>query len=128
MKIRRILEGVKMKLNEKIGTEKEIKIKDNVEILDIKPIFNIKTYDAILSLSIKPYKNFPSVLITHGEIVEIPRLEETEFLVEGDLQINSVAKSPEELYEILNLFKTYLVGTLKSVEANIQKIEKKIGE
>jgi len=100
--------------------------KENVEIFDIKTIFNIKTYDATFSLSIKPYKDFPSTLIAYGEIIEIPRREGIEHQVEGHTQINSTAKSKEELYEILHLHKTYLLAILANIEENIQKIE--IGE
>ena len=53
-------------------------------------------------------------------------MERTEYQVEGHVQINSIAKSPEELHKILNLFKTYLEGILKNVESNIQRIEKEI--
>ena len=109
----------------KIDDKKEnVKIKDNIEVFDIKTIFNIKTYDATFSLSIKPYKDFPSTLIAYGEIIEIPRREGTEHQVEGHTQINSTAKSPEELYEILHLFRIYLEGIIQNVNAHIQEIEK----
>ena len=38
------------KMTENVAeNEKEMKIKDNVQVFDIKTIFNIKTYDATLS-------------------------------------------------------------------------------
>jgi len=114
-------------MTEKIDDKKEnVKIKDNIKVFDIKTIFNIKTYDATLSLSIKPYKDYPSMLISYGEIIEIPRNERVDHQVEGHIQINSTAKSPEELYEILHLFKTYLEGAILNVNENIKKLEREM--
>jgi len=110
----------------KIDDKKEMKIKDNVQVFDIKTIYNIKTYDATLSLSIKPYKGFPAVLISYGEIIEIPRNERVDHQVEGHTQINSTAKSPKELYEILHLFRSYLEGAILNVNENIKKLEREM--
>jgi hypothetical protein len=110
-----------------VKNEKDMEIKD-IEKFDIKTIFNIKTYDATLSLTIKPYKNFPSNIISYGEIVEIPRSEGTECQVEAVMTINSTAKSPQELCEILNLHKTYLTGLLQNIEKQMERLKHKMEE
>ena len=97
----------------------------NVKIDDKKK--NIKTYDATLSLTVKPYKGFPAVLISYGEIYETTRNEIVDHQIEGHTQINSTAESPEELYEILLLFRSYLEGAILNINENIQKLEKEIG-